>query len=132
MQTIRYEEVEGNEIVIGFDSLQIDPISTKQKALEKINETDITERIAKARAAVQEAESVKEMFQKATVAKKLQALYHKTFNELRAANPIYFECRKNEKIPTAKQMEKIKKAIETLKENEMLTTGGKIIKKPKE
>lgn len=132
MQTIRYKEVGKKKIITGFDALQVDPVATRNKALEAVGKTDIIERITKAKEDVQEAANVKDMFKKVQIVKGLQDAYNKAFKKLLRANPVYFECRRNEQIISEKALKDIKKALEKADEDHVVTVDGKLIKKPRE
>lgn len=126
MKTIRYKEIDGEKIVIGFDKLNMDPVSTKKRASVLMEDTPQARELEKAHLAVEKAETFKA--HKAAEAKFTQAYleYQAELQKVLSANVVYFPARKGELILPERYDELLKK-FKGLEKGQHLTLEGEIL-----
>lgn len=126
MKTIRYREIDGEKIVVGFDKLNVDPVSTKKRASVLMEDTPQARELEKAHLAVERAETFKE--HKAAGAKFTQAYleYQAELQKVLSANVVYFPARKGEVI-LIEEYDGLLEKFRSLEKGQRLTLGGEIL-----
>lgn len=88
LQTVRYVERNGQQVVVDFDTLLIDPEATKRRALQKASE-----RLHDLQDLNLHSEEIREI--------------HEEYVRDCKENPVHFEPRRNEKIVDNETLQRI-------------------------
>jgi hypothetical protein len=128
MDTVRYRDYDGRQIVIGFDRLNVDAMATRARARAEMDKTDLGKRLEAARLAIEEADSFKEHKDAERSFKQLAAEYQAQFGELLARCVVYFQPRAGELVLAPDEIAKLREAYGRLQPGEQLTTGGEIVR----
>ena len=112
LHTVRYIEHENKKLVVDFDSLYIDPVSTHKKALESIDDKEIKETRKAINAIIEKDGSIKEIYEASYKHKEAQKKFIQQYKKAFDENPVHFEPRQNEIILPIEEIEILRAKVE--------------------
>lgn len=128
MDTVRYRDHDGRQVVTGFDRLNVDAMATRARARAEMDKTDLGKRLEAARLAIEEADGFKAHKDAERSFKQLAAEYQAQFGELLVRCVVYFQPRAGELVLASDEIAKLREAYRQLQPGEQLTTGGEIVR----
>lgn len=84
-RTVRYREVDGKRIVIGFGVVMIDPMESRQRAIRTLKNDKLTKDLETAFGEMRESNSFDAVFKVAAFRKR----YEEKLHETALNNPVY-------------------------------------------
>jgi hypothetical protein len=139
METVRYTEIDGQQIVLGFDRLNIDPMATRRRVLEALVDSGLAQELTESQAAVKAAVTIipdpkgaivkyaDNYGQLMTTHNQIVARYAAEHDELTQRLTVYFQPRAGEVVVAADRLALLREFKAALTEGQKLTLEGEVI-----